>query len=134
MVAAIEQHELSAWSRSLIESEFECERSTLLVATAGFSIIGWCCSRGIGEEAELLKIGVLPDWRRRSVGTALLAELLEFLRLADVESLLLEVRSCNEIALRFYSERGFTLVGRRINYYSHPDDDALIMNKRVRSE
>jgi len=129
--AAIEQHEVSAWSKNLIGSELGCAQATLLVACNNSSVIGWCCARMVGEEAELLKIGVTPVWRRRSVGTALFAELLERLLTAGVELLLLEVRSRNKAALGFYSGLGFTAVGRRIRYYSHPGDDALIMKKSV---
>lgn len=130
-VAIIEHAELSAWSISLIETEFNCENSILLVACSNDCVIGWCCARVIGSEAELLKISVAQNFRRQSVGTRLLYALLQSLKKLQGETLLLEVRSQNEVALGFYHWLGFTPVGRRINYYSQPNDDALILSKII---
>lgn len=130
-VAEIEQAELSAWSSSLIEAEFSRAGSTLLAAVVNNRIIGWCCARVAGNEAELLKIGVAPGFRRRSVGTGLLSSLMKTLEVIPVDTLFLEVRSRNETALGFYERLGFTPVGRRINYYSQPVDDALILSRNM---
>lgn len=130
-VAAIERHQPSAWRAGQIEAEFSCDNSILLVATAGDTVIGWCCARLVENEAELLKIGVAGAWRRRSVATALMSCLLDELRRSKVETLRLEVRSQNQGALGFYRRLGFTPVGRRINYYSQPDDDALVLGRSI---
>ena len=130
-VVEIEQTEPSAWSKRMIESEFEIDHSILLVACNDNCVIGWCSARFTGSEAELLKIGVAGKCRRHSVGTMLFSLLREMLRDRQINQLLLEVRSQNEIALGFYRRLGFTPVGRRINYYSHPDDDALIFKKKL---
>jgi ribosomal-protein-alanine N-acetyltransferase len=41
--------------------------------------------------------------------------------------LYLEVRVSNEVAQTFYRARGFTVTGRRREYYSRPREDALTM-------
>jgi ribosomal-protein-alanine N-acetyltransferase len=128
---AIERDEPSAWPASQIEAEFFCDNSMLLVATADETVVGWCCARLTGDEAELLKIGVAGAWRRRSVATALMSSLLDALSRSKVGSLRLEVRSQNQGALGFYRRLGFTPVGRRINYYSQPNDDALLLCRSV---
>ena len=46
-----------------------------------------------------------------------------------VGEMYLEVRSLNHAARTFYLGHGFTEVGRRINYYRQPSDDALVMKK-----
>lgn len=130
-VVEIEQTEPSAWSKRLIESEFDLDNSILLVACIDICVIGWCSARFTGSEAELLKIGVAGNCRHQSVGTTLLSVLWEMLGERQVDQLLLEVRSQNEYALGFYRQLGFTPVARRINYYSQPDDDALILMKKL---
>jgi ribosomal-protein-alanine N-acetyltransferase len=130
-VAAIEHAEPSAWSTSLIAAEFNCDYSMLLAARINGCVVGWCCARVIGGEAELLKIGVARTHRLQSVGTSLVSALLKTLKKSGVETLLLEVRSKNGAALSFYQWLGFTPAGRRISYYSQPDDDALILQKTL---
>jgi ribosomal-protein-alanine N-acetyltransferase len=39
----------------------------------------------------------------------------------------LEVRAGNRAAQALYERHGFALVGRRRNYYRHPQEDALVM-------
>lgn len=128
-VVDIEHTEPSAWSRRLIADEFDLDNSHLLVAAIDERVIGWCCARVIGDDAELLKIGVSGNYRRQSIGTMLMSALLKTLEKLEIKQLLLEVRSQNTVALDFYHRLGFTPVGRRINYYSEPADDALLLIK-----
>jgi ribosomal-protein-alanine N-acetyltransferase len=83
----------------------------------------------VHAEAELLKMTVARKWRRRSVATRLLHALERRLREIDTARLYLEVRSKNFPAVTFYNQAGFTVSGRRINYYNQPSDDALILQK-----
>lgn len=128
-VFQLESQVPSPWSSSLIEEERRRAYSIVLVAVAEDEIISWCCTRAIKSEAELLKLVVAEEWRRRSAGTTLLAALEQRLLKTGVQWLYLEVRSANQPAISFYRQAGFTQVGKRINYYSQPKDDALIFKK-----
>ena len=130
-VSVLEVQIPSPWSSSLIEEECCRNDSIVLVATADDDIIGWCCSRVMQSEAELLKLTVREGWRRRSIGNKLLETLEKRLLQAGVCWLFLEVRSANFPAISFYRRVGFTQVGMRINYYSQPKDDALIFKKPI---
>jgi len=44
-------------------------------------------------------------------------------------SALLEVRRSNEAARRLYESVGFRALATRRDYYSHPIEDALVMEK-----
>ena len=47
----------------------------------------------------------------------------------DINNILLEVRSKNEIAIKFYLKNKFKHIHTRIKYYE--DDDAYIMKRDV---
>ena len=131
IVVRLEKQAPSPWGRSLIKDELNCNHSFTQVAVAADEVVGWCCSRYVKEEAELLKISVAESWRRRSVAKFMLAALEKQLRNVAVLTLYLEVRSENLPALCFYRQVGFTVTGRRINYYSQPRDDAVILRKPI---
>ena len=120
--AHLEKNVFSPWSSSLIEVELDNARSLAFAALAATEVVGWCTCRYVKDEAELLKIGV---------ATYLLAALENGLRDVGVVRLYLEVRSENLPAVSFYHQTGFTVTGRRINYYSQPSDDALVLQKNI---
>ena len=68
----------------------------------------------IAGEAELLQIGVSPDFQRQGVAASLLQYALKDL---NTERVLLEVRESNRAARCLYKELGFQLDGIRKAYY-----------------
>ncbi len=134
-VHCIEQRILSPWSLLSIREELNQKMGEMFVAEveAGSDftpeIVGWCATRLIAPEAELLKIAVDQRSRRAGVATALLNHLTHFLSQRSIELLFLEVRSQNQSALNFYIKSGFLQIGIRPGYYSNPSDSALIYQK-----
>ena len=133
-VSAIERQELSPWSEPSIAGELDLEESLTIVICHGDTVVGWACCRRNEFEAELLKIGVTKLLKRRGLGSILLDNVLRDLRQRGIDILFLEVRSLNHSALSFYLDCGFTEVGRRINYYRKPPDDALVLKKYISPE
>ena len=130
-IAALEGAEFSAWSEALIGAELgRCDGAALVVCD-GAAVVGWGCCRHNSFEAELMKITVLPSLRCRGLGSVLLESFFCFYRQHNIEVMYLEVRSLNHGARTFYLGHGFTEVGRRINYYRQPSDDALILKKII---
>jgi ribosomal-protein-alanine N-acetyltransferase len=92
--------------------------------------VGFALGRIILEDAELLLLGVRPAWRRRGIGSALLARTARIARLQGASRLHLEVRDGNE-AMALYCDSGFVRVGRRPGYYRGSDGqmfDALSLS------
>jgi ribosomal-protein-alanine N-acetyltransferase len=56
---------------------------------------------------------------------------MQWARSSSAEQAILEVRSANQTALRFYERHKFQIVGRRRNYYGSPTDDALLLSLRI---
>lgn len=130
-VAEIEAEGLSAWSCRSLNDELLWDCGQRLVAESWSvngiqQILGWCASRTICQEAELLKITVRLQARRQGVGSLLLCRLLEILGKEGVHRLFFEVRSRNSRAIAFYKNAGCVIIGKRPRYYSNPKDDALL--------
>ncbi len=94
-------------------------------------------------EAHLMNICIRPAWQGRGCGRRLLHHCLQLAREGGAESLFLEVRPSNWPAIRMYQADGFSVIGRRPDYYRcrPPDnpaglderEDALVMAKNLTS-
>lgn len=91
--------------------------------------IGFALALALGEEAEILSLGVLPAYRRTGAGKALLASTCSEARRRGAGHAALEVATDNKAACALYAAYGFTQVGRRRNYYHRAGCfvDALIL-------
>lgn len=94
---------------------------------------GFVLARDLGGEVEILSLGVLPAWRRRGLGRALLAAVAAEAAARHSASLVLEVAADNEAARRLYAALGFHRVGRRPRYYRRVAGtaDALILRREI---
>jgi ribosomal-protein-alanine N-acetyltransferase len=93
--------------------------------------VGFLLALHLGNETEVLSLGVVPAHRRSGVGSALLDVLsLEATRRAG-ESVVLEVAVDNAAARALYAASGFTVVGYRRNYYRRAGRsiDGLILRR-----
>ena len=79
------------------------------------------------ELAWIATVGVLPEYRRRGVATALLQACEERLQVSKVR---LNVRVSNKGALALYHERGYAEVGVWPGYYQDAED-ALVLEKVI---
>lgn len=94
------------------------------------ALTGYCILMPVVDEMHLLTICVVPEAQGRGTGRMLLREAVRIARAGRFGSLLLEVRASNHRAIRLYERFGFTLIGRRRNYYParhQGREDALVM-------
>jgi len=115
------------WPREMLAYEVAHPHAVLLVASCGEEEppAAYASFRHAAGEAELLRVAVHPDGRRKGLARALLLEGLERLRKLDVQVCFLEVRVDNTPAITLYESLGFTCVGMRRGYYR---DGADAMN------
>ena len=92
-------------------------------------VVGYAVMLFVLDETHLLNISVLRVHQNRGVGRTLLSMLVELSRDHGVTQMFLEVRPSNAPALALYKRVGFTLIGRRSNYYPAENgrEDALLM-------
>ncbi|HEV2189451.1 MAG TPA: GNAT family N-acetyltransferase [Stellaceae bacterium] len=98
-------------------------------AWQGASPAGFILVRDLGNECEILSLGVAPRWRRLGIAQDLLRAAIDETRARSRPSLVLEVATDNDAASALYAGFGFVAVGRRARYYKRPDGraDALIL-------
>ena len=95
--------------------------------------VGFALALALGEQAEIVSLGVLPEHRRRGIGSALLDAICGEARSRGAERVVLEMASDNEAASALYAGRGFRVVGLRRNYYRRTERlvDALILQVQL---
>ena len=120
--------EAAQWSREAYEQLLDAPPSALAcVAERAGSVIGFIVARPAADEFEILNLAVAAAARRQGAGKTLLQHVLNHASALGVRKVFLEVRASNSIAQRFYSAWGFTVAGRRANYYTSPPEDALLL-------
>jgi len=117
------------WTLAMLESEIENPLSVIETACRDGKTVSYALGRVVADEAELLKICVLGDYRRQGIAEKLLSELLTKMREKGAAACYLEVRSRNLPAISLYKRLGFAEIGLRRNYYR--DDDAVLMKKEL---
>jgi ribosomal-protein-alanine N-acetyltransferase len=114
---------------------------TFLVAEVDGRVVGYIMCRteygssnfkrlSIVKKGHVISIAVLPEYRRRGIGTALLTHCLKNLEEYGAKECFLEVRVSNEVAKSLYSKLGFKSVGKIGGYY-FDGEDALIMSVKL---
>lgn len=103
----------------VIEHSSGQEQALQMVGFAG----EWC----VVDEAQIMKVAVLPDWQQRGLGRRLMKAMMDHARLNGCTKMTLEVRQKNHQALKLYRHLGFEIIGKREQYY--PDDsNAYLMS------
>jgi ribosomal-protein-alanine N-acetyltransferase len=119
-----------AWTRSQCAGILPMAGVSLRLAVRDDGAIeGFALMRAIVDEAELLLIAVDPAAQHRGVGAALIDDFVAFATSRGARRLHLEVRDGNS-AIMLYERAGFSLVGRRRDYYRGSDGhkrDALTL-------
>jgi len=94
---------------------------------------GFALALHLGEECEILALGVLPSRRREGIGSALLDAICVEGSLRGARRIVLEVAVDNRAALSVYTARGFIQVGHRWNYYRQAGSrgDALVLRRAL---
>ena len=80
-------------------------------------------------EGELFRIGILPVFRRKGLGKALISHFLKEAKKAGAKKIFLEVRESNLPARTLYEALGFHIIGERKRYYRDPVEGALLYQK-----
>jgi len=134
-----EQNSDDPWSQDQFTTSIENNNNLCYCLSFNGKTIGYLIAMLAGETADILNIGIDPNFKRQGYGTALLNHLIEELKKRHISEILLEVRAGNKSAILFYKRQGFEEISVRKNYYmknsknqSHRED-GIIMRIKIPS-
>jgi len=127
---------LNRWGYDAYRRElFTNPNSIMFVArnlVPGPAVIGFFAGWIVEDELHVNNVASHQDYRRIGVGRSLMEVAIDEAGRRGVAQVILEVRSSNEAAQLLYRDLGFSLVGRRRDYYRLPTEDALVMKLKLR--
>ena len=117
------------WSRAMFAEELGRDFAIYLVAEENGEILAYVGAHIAAEDVCINNVATAPRARSRGIAQELLRELACRAYARGGRQFSLEVRESNLPARALYAKLGFTEVGMRKKYYSHPTENAIIMVK-----
>jgi len=111
----------TSWDRVTINEKINRGEFLYWVYEQDDQIIGYLAIQKTLNDLHILGIGVLKDYRNRSIAKKLTQELISYFEISQYEKIFLEVRESNEAATNLYQSFGFKQYGVRKNYYVNED-------------
>jgi [ribosomal protein S18]-alanine N-acetyltransferase len=134
-VAALEAATFTnPWTREMLDRELRQSdvARVYVVRRPDCRVAAFCACWLVHDELHINTIAVDARMRRQGLATALMKHLLAEAAAAGAERTFLEVRRSNLPAQRLYERLGFTVAAVRRNYYSQPEEDALVLSLAMR--
>lgn len=114
---------------------------TFIVAEADAKVVGYIMCRvevglsnlrlpGLVKKGHVVSVAVLPEYRRKGLGTALVTKAMEGVQMYGAKQFYLEVRVTNEQAISLYKKLGLE-VARTVHGYYADGEDACVMSKKL---
>lgn len=114
------------WSEVALFGELSNDCSHFYVAVENGKAVGYAGLYVVCGEADIVRVAVLPEYRRNGTAKALL---LESFKANSADCVFLDVRESNTAAIELYKSLGFKDTGVRKNYYSNPTENAVLMKR-----
>ena len=126
-VAEIEKSCFSnPWNETVLEGELKNDCSHIYVAVENGQAVGYAMLYIVCGEADIIRVAVLPEYRRQGIAEKLLLKSFE---VNETNEVFLDVRESNAPAIKLYQSLGFVDTGVRKDYYSNPTENAILMKK-----
>ena len=118
----------SAWPKETLIQDMESFEFDVLIDQN--QIIGYCSLMVSDQFADVLNIGVHPNYRQQGYGTMLMKHMIATADRNEVDNITLEVRVSNKNAISLYESLGFVSVAKRKQYYQDGEDALLMILER----
>ena len=117
----------SAFNKGYIETLIEGNNTFIYIYLIEDKICGYLMVLDSIDVYEILAIATIEKYRNKGIAQ----ELLDKIKIKDI---FLEVRESNQVAINFYKKNKFKEISIRKNYYSEPNENAIIMKLEVNNE
>ncbi len=122
------------WSETIFKDCLRVNYNCYVVEPVAASAVqGYAIMTVAAGESHILNLCIDETLRGNGIGRSMLAHLVEDARRYRADTMLLEVRASNEIAIDLYYKAGFNEIGRRNAYYPAKDgrEDALVLMRAL---
>lgn len=119
------------WSKAGIEDTLKNKNTVCFGAFREDRLVGYLFGYEAAGEIEIARLAVDKVVRRQKVGTKLMDGLFDYCKKMNVYKVMLDVREGNVGARAFYKKSGFSIDGRRENFYESPRETAVLMSRPV---
>jgi [ribosomal protein S18]-alanine N-acetyltransferase len=115
------------WSEDIFVDCFKAGYRCWVCEAQG-KILGYCLMSLAVGEAHILNVSVAPDEQGQGIGRKMMESLIDYAR-GRAETIFLEVRPSNPVAIALYEDLGFNEIGIRKDYYPAKSgrEDALML-------
>lgn len=117
----------SAFNKTYLETLIKADNSFIYAYIIEDKVCGYLMVLDSIDVYEILAIATVEEYRNEGIAQ----ELLDKIKTKDI---FLEVRESNQIAINFYKKNKFKEISVRKNYYSEPNENAIIMKLEVNNE
>ena len=117
----------SAFNKSYIETLIKGNNSFVYIYLIEDKICGYLMVLDSIDVYEILAIATIEEYRNKGIAQKLLDKI-------KTKDIFLEVRESNQVAINFYKKNKFKEISVRKNYYSEPNENAIIMKLEVNNE
>lgn len=121
----------SPWTRKMVAESVTYPYETLAVCICGGDLAGYIIYSAPGDTADLLRVAVKPEQRRRGIAKKLIDYMVSDCADKGDDGIMLEVRASNRAARALYDRAGFEQISVRKDYYKNPVEDAVVMRKNI---
>ena len=98
------------------------------------TLTAYCTLVTVLDEAQIINVATAPDFRGRGYAKEVISAVFEECKKREIAFISLEVRESNDIATKLYTSFGFTIEGKRKDFYKNPKENALVMIKNLDQE
>lgn len=119
------------WTEQSIRDSVESDSNYFNIAYVDGKPAGYMSMQLAAGEGDIMRVAVMPEYRRLGIGRALLEKCFSS---NDPDVVFLDVRENNIPAIRLYESMGFRSVGMRKNYYANPTENAVIMTYNLKDK
>ena len=117
----------SAFTKESTENLIKEDNSFIYTYLIDEKVCGYLMVLDSIDVYEILAIATIEEYRNNGIAQ----ELLNKIKTKDI---FLEVRESNQVAINFYKKNKFKEISVRKNYYSEPNENAIIMKLEVNNE
>ena len=117
----------SAFNKSYMETLIKADNSFIYTYIIDDKVCGYLMVLDSIDVYEILAIATIEEYKNKGIAQ----ELLDKIKTKDI---FLEVRESNQVAINFYKKNKFNQISIRKNYYSEPNENAIIMKLEVNNE